>query len=41
MFASGQLKIKEMIRAGFMLNIMGIFIITALSYTLAAWVFGL
>ncbi|MFH0257772.1 SLC13 family permease [Vibrio rumoiensis] len=40
-FASGQLKIKEMIRAGFALNIMGIFIITALSYTLAAWVFGM
>ncbi|WP_153445806.1 SLC13 family permease [Vibrio algicola] len=40
-FASGQLRIKEMIRAGFMLNIVGIFFITGISYTLAAWVFGL
>ncbi|MFV0574616.1 MAG: SLC13 family permease [Vibrio sp.] len=40
-FASGQLKIKEMIAAGFALNVAGIIIITAISYTLAAWVFGM
>ncbi len=40
-FASGQLKIKEMIRAGFALNIMGVILITIMSYSLAAWVFGL
>ncbi|MEL0629576.1 DASS family sodium-coupled anion symporter [Psychromonas aquatilis] len=39
-FASGQLRIKEMMRAGFVLNIVGIFFITGISYTLAAWVFA-
>jgi len=39
-FASGQLRIKEMMRAGFVLNIVGIFFITGISYTLAAWVFS-
>jgi len=40
-FASGQLKIKEMMKAGFVLNIVGIFLITGICYTLAAWVFAL
>lgn len=40
-FASGQLKIKEMIRAGFVLNLFGIFVITLFTYTLAAWIFQL
>lgn len=39
-FASGQLRIKEMMKAGFVLNIVGIFLITGISYTLAAWVFA-
>jgi len=40
-FASGQLRISEMMKAGFILNIIGVFLITGISYTVAASVFSM
>lgn len=40
-FASGQMKIQDMIRAGFALNIMGIIVVTIASYLLLGLVFTL
>lgn len=39
-FGSGELKIKDMIKAGFMMNILAVILITVLTMTLGAWVFG-
>lgn len=40
-FSSGHMKIQDMIRAGFALNIMGIVVVTLLSYLLLGLVFSL
>jgi sodium-dependent dicarboxylate transporter 2/3/5 len=40
-FGSGQLKMSDMIRAGFLLNIVAIALITIVSITLLPLVFGL
>mgnify|MGYP000278895432 FL=1 len=38
-FSSGHMQISDMIRAGFALNLMGIVVVTALSYLLLGVVF--
>lgn len=40
-FASGHMQISDMIRAGFVLNLLGIVVVTLLGYFLMGWVFGL
>lgn len=40
-FGSEKIKASEMMRSGFMLDLAGIFIITASSYTIITWVLGL
>ncbi len=40
-FASGHMKIGDMIRAGFVLNLLAILVVTLLGYFLMGWVFGL
>ncbi|MDX5327994.1 MAG: anion permease, partial [Marinobacter sp.] len=40
-FSSGHMRIADMIRAGFALNIMGIIVVTLLSYLLLGIVFTL
>ncbi|MFN2361061.1 MAG: DASS family sodium-coupled anion symporter [Marinobacter sp.] len=40
-FSSGHMQIQDMIRAGFALNILGIMVVTALSYLLLGFVFTL
>ncbi|GAA3965137.1 DASS family sodium-coupled anion symporter [Allohahella marinimesophila] len=40
-FAGGQLEIGDMIRAGFVLNLIGIVVVTLLGYLLMGWVFGI
>ncbi|MDX1634454.1 MAG: DASS family sodium-coupled anion symporter [Marinobacter sp.] len=40
-FASGHMKIGNMIRAGFVLNLAGIVVVTLMGYVLMGWVFGL
>lgn len=40
-FGSGQIKIKDMVRAGIGMNIMGVIIVTALTYFLARPLFGI
>ncbi|MBD1583805.1 SLC13 family permease [Pseudoalteromonas sp. S16_S37] len=39
-FGSGELKIKDMIKAGFAMNIIAIILITTLTLTVGAWLFG-
>jgi sodium-dependent dicarboxylate transporter 2/3/5 len=39
-FGSGEIKMKDMIRAGFVLNIVAIVLITLVTMTIAAQVFG-
>ena len=39
-FASGYIRMKDMIKAGFFLNLISIVIITILSVTLISWVYG-
>ncbi|QJD58713.1 DASS family sodium-coupled anion symporter [Pseudomonas sp. gcc21] len=39
-FGSGHIKIGEMIRAGFALNLAGVAIVTVIGYLLMGWVFG-
>ena len=39
-FGSGELKITDMVRAGFAMNIIAIILITLLTMTLGEWVFG-
>ncbi|CAM4215075.1 SLC13 family permease [Pseudoalteromonas byunsanensis] len=39
-FGSGEIKIREMIKAGFAMNILAIVLITILTMTLGAWLFG-
>lgn len=39
-FADGQVKIPDMVRAGFRLNIVGIVVISTLSYALVPWIFS-
>jgi sodium-dependent dicarboxylate transporter 2/3/5 len=40
-FGSGHVKIKQMIKAGLLFNLLGVFIVTALFYLLAKFVFGI
>lgn len=40
-FGSGHLRIGTMINAGFLLNLVGIVVVTLLGYALMGWVFGL
>lgn len=40
-FASGHLHIRDMIRAGFLLNLAGILVVTLLCYSLVGWLFSL
>ncbi len=40
-FGSGHVKIKQMIRAGILFNLLGIFIVTSVFYLLAKFVFGI
>lgn len=39
-FSSGQLKIADMVKAGFALNIISVAVVSVLTLTLARWVFG-
>ena len=39
-FGSGEIKIKDMVKAGFMMNIIAVLLITLLTITLGSWVFG-
>ncbi|TLX48301.1 anion transporter [Pseudoalteromonas phenolica] len=39
-FGSGEIKIKDMVKAGFMMNIIAVLLITLLTMTLGSWVFG-
>ena len=40
-FSSGHMRIGDMLRAGFALNLMGVVVVTVASYWLMGWVFGL
>ena len=40
-FGSGHIKIKQMIKAGILFNLLGVFIVTAVFYLLANFVFGI
>ncbi|PFG09135.1 MULTISPECIES: SLC13 family permease [unclassified Marinobacter] len=40
-FSSGHVRIGDMLRAGFALNLMGVVVVTVASYWLMSWVFGL
>ncbi|MFT7365763.1 MAG: sodium-dependent dicarboxylate transporter 2/3/5 [Marinobacter psychrophilus] len=40
-FSSGHMRIGDMLRAGFALNLMGVVVMTVASYWLMSWVFGL
>lgn len=40
-FSSGHMRIGDMLRAGFALNLMGVVVVTVVSYWLMSWVFGL
>ncbi|WP_222851726.1 DASS family sodium-coupled anion symporter [Phytoactinopolyspora mesophila] len=40
-FGSGYVKIGQMVRAGFWLNIIGLILVLVVMYTFAGWVFGL
>jgi sodium-dependent dicarboxylate transporter 2/3/5 len=40
-FSSGHMRIGDMLRAGFALNLMGVVVVTMASYWLMGWVFGL
>jgi len=40
-FSSGHMRIGDMLRAGFALNLMGVVVVTVASYWLMSWVFGL
>jgi solute carrier family 13 (sodium-dependent dicarboxylate transporter), member 2/3/5 len=40
-FGSGYLEITQMIRAGAVLNIISVFLVTLIAFTTAAWVFGI
>lgn len=40
-FSSGHMRIGDMLRAGFALNLMGVVVVTAASYWLMGWVFGI
>ena len=40
-FSSGHMRIGDMLRAGFALNLMGVGVVTVASYWLMGWVFGL
>jgi sodium-dependent dicarboxylate transporter 2/3/5 len=39
-FGSGEIKIKDMVKAGFVMNIIAVVLITLLTMTLGSWVFG-
>ncbi|CAM5195291.1 SLC13 family permease [Alishewanella longhuensis] len=39
-FSSGQLKISDMVKAGFALNIFSVIVVSVVTLTLARWVFG-
>ena len=39
-FSSGQLRIADMVKAGFALNIFSVVVVSVLTLTLARWVFG-
>jgi sodium-dependent dicarboxylate transporter 2/3/5 len=39
-FGSGEVTIPDMARAGLLLNLLGIVVLTLAAYTLLGWVFG-
>jgi len=39
-FSSGRLRIMDMVRAGFVINLIGVAVVTLLFYGLGAWVFN-
>jgi sodium-dependent dicarboxylate transporter 2/3/5 len=39
-FGSGKISIKNMIKAGFILNIIGVFLVTSISYLLIKYLWG-
>ncbi len=39
-FASGHITVKQMIKAGFLLNLLSVILLTLASFTLVEWVFG-
>jgi sodium-dependent dicarboxylate transporter 2/3/5 len=40
-FGTGEVSIKQMMRAGIFFNIIGVFIVSVVFYLLSGWVFGI